>query len=239
VDRVDLSRSEPRLRVRKLLAAIPGSNSLEELDPRDFETSNQLARRRKVNQMRKSIAGIALVLISTSVRAELYEIKREAEGPFKFKLFGVELNEGSSLQRESVLFNDPSCPVQITRNRMVFAYADRRMTLSAATQLTMRQPIMAMEVRHILFDVCGQDARNVSNLAASDFQAVPANLPSTWNIFDENDASELLTTVTYIARVRFVDGTQWVVNSDNLSQALGSLHLERKIEDENPPKEAP
>jgi len=188
----------------------------------------------------KRVLGVAiLVLMATQSLAAQYDVKRESDGPFAFKLFGVELNKGSSLQRESVLFNDPSCPVQFSQNSMKFDYSDRRLTISASTQLSVAQPVMAMEVRHILFDIFGQHMKNLSNTEARDFSAGPATLDGKWNLFDENDTSELLTTVTYVARVRLVDGTQWVVNSDNLIAALGTLHLERKIEDENPPKDAP
>ena len=189
--------------------------------------------------MRHVLGAVALVLLVTPCLAAQYDIKRESDGPFQFKLYGVDINKGSTLQRESVLFNDPTCPVQISRNSMTFDYSDRRLTIAASTQIAIRQPVMAMEVRHILFDVFGQHMRNLSNTEARDFSVGASALKATWNLYDENDASEHLTTVSYISRARLVDGTQWIVNIDNLTAALGSLHLERKIEDEIPPKTTP
>lgn len=171
-----------------------------------------------------------LFLTAVPVVSATYDIKREPEGPFAFKILGIELNKGSSLQRESVLFNDPSCPIQLAKNAMSFSYEDRRLRISSATLLSIDKPVMALEVRHILFDVFGGHMNNLSNLEARDYAPGPVPLSATWNLFGENDASELLTTVTYVARVRLPDGTQWVFNSDNLTQALGSLHLEKKIE---------
>ena len=181
---------------------------------------------------------LVLFLIATPAISATYDIKRETEGPFTFKLpgLGIELNKGSSLQRESVLFNDPSCPIQLAKNSMSFSYADRGLRISASTLLLVNKPVTAFEVRHILFDVFGRHMVNLSNLEAKDFAPGPLPIDGTWNLFDENDTSELLTTVTYVARVRLPDGTQWVFNSDNLTLALGSLHLEKKIEDEKASK---
>ncbi|MFY9821036.1 MAG: hypothetical protein WAM82_06625 [Thermoanaerobaculia bacterium] len=185
------------------------------------------------------VLALALVLASMPTLAATYEVKREQEGPFSFKIMGIEFNKGSSLRRESVLFNDPSCPVQLVKNAMAFNYADRRFTIGSTTNLTFGQPVMALEVRHILFDVLGRHMRNLANLEARDFAAEPASLSGTWNVFNDNDISELLTTVTYVSRARLADGTQWVFNSDNLTLALGTLHLEKKIDDDKPPTSGP
>ncbi len=188
------------------------------------------------NEMRHALSLILMACVSSSALAATYEIKRDVEGPYAFKLFGVEFNKGSSLQRESVLFNDPSCPIQLVANSMTWGYVDRTLQITSATQAIASQQVMALEVRHILFDVFGQHMRNLSNLDVRDFQNGAVALKGTWRLFAENDASELLTTVSYVARVRLPDGTQWVFNSDNLTSALGTLHLEKKIEDDKPAK---
>ena len=175
------------------------------------------------------------MLASAAALCAPYDIKRDTEGPFKFNFYGVEINKGSSLQRESILFNDPTCPVQLSKNSMTFVHGIQgggRMQIAADTELSFGQPIMAIEVRHILFDVFGRHMKNLSNLEVRDRQVGPTSMTATWNLFDENDATELLTTVTYVARARLADGTQWVFNTDNLTLALGTLHLEKKIESE-------
>lgn len=168
----------------------------------------------------------------------IYNIKRETEGPFTFKILSVEFNKGSSLQRESVFFNDSSCPIQLSTNAMTFSYENNRFQLSSAMQISIDQPLMAFEVRYILFDVFGRHMKNLSNLEVRDIAAGPLTLHAKWNLFDDNTPYSLLTTVIYIARVRLPDGTQWVYNSDNLMLTLGSLHLERKIEDVKEPQES-
>ena len=57
---------------------------------------------------------IAVAIAVSFARAGDYNISRSPDGPFSFSISGVDLNPGSTMQRESVLFNEPSCPVQIT-----------------------------------------------------------------------------------------------------------------------------
>jgi len=119
-----------------------------------------------------------------------YDVKRETEGPFTFKILSVEFNKGSSLQRESVLFNDSSCPIQLSTNAMSFSYEGNRFRLSSAMHLSVDQPVMALEVRHILFDLFGRHMKNLSSLEAQDFAVGPLPLHATWNLFDDNTPSQ-------------------------------------------------
>ena len=57
---------------------------------------------------------------------EGYQVTREIEAPFSFSLFGVLLNPGSSMERESIVFNEPSCPVEIAGRTLKIGFEDRR-----------------------------------------------------------------------------------------------------------------
>jgi len=74
--------------------------------------------------------------------------------------------------------------------------------------------------------------QNLANTEPKDFSVGEITVDGEWRA-SEHEITEFLTSVTYVARVRFEDGTQWVFNSDNLQMALSTLHLEKKIgEDE-------
>ncbi len=61
-----------------------------------------------------------------------------------------------------------------------------------------------------------------------DFSKGKSSFKAKWEVgFDK--VSELLTTVTYVSRVRLEDGTQWVFNEGNLQLALSSLKLQKNI----------
>lgn len=157
-----------------------------------------------------------------------YKIERKPDGPFEFSISGVKINEGSSLKRESILFNDPAAPVQITSHATSIKYEDRGFRFEGKTGVEVNQPIVAVQVRTILFDVFGQHMKNLGNTEPKDFAPGNGKLEGEWRAY-ENDITELLTTVTYVARVRLADGTQWIYNDKNLVLALASLNLEQEV----------
>ncbi|WP_069133225.1 hypothetical protein [Rhodohalobacter halophilus] len=176
-----------------------------------------------------------LILIFTSIFlsfsnafAQQYEISREADSPFSFSIRGVELNEGSSLDRESILLNDPSSPVQITSHSMNITYVDRGFRFAASTSMSVDQPITGVQLRTIQYDAFGQHMQNLGNTEIKDFNLGNATVSAEWRA-REAYISRFLTSVTYVARVRLEDGTQWVYDEDELIAALRSLNLEQKI----------
>ena len=178
----------------------------------------------------KTVA-IALLLLPAWVFAADYNIDRQQDGPFAFIIAGVKINEGSSLIRESVSFNDPTCPVNIRSHTTRIIYKDRGFRFAARTSIDVESPIVALQVRTILYDVFGQHMHNLGNAEPKDFGLGQATISGEWRA-RESDVSNLLTTVTYVARVRLADGSQWIFNADNLQFALSTLNLEQKIGDD-------
>lgn len=174
---------------------------------------------------------VALLFAGAS-HAAGYKIERAPDGPFTFKIYGQTLNEGSGLTRESILFNDPTSPVSVTGHTTKIIYEDRSFRFSGKSTIQVSSPIVAIQLRTILYDVFGQHMKNLANTEPRDFSAGQSTLEGEWRAYD-NDVSEMLTTVTYVARVRFSDGRQWVFNADNLHAALRSLNLEQKIGEES------
>ncbi len=178
---------------------------------------------------------IAVAIAVSFARAGDYNISRSPDGPFSFSISGVDFNPGSTMQRESVLFNEPSCPVQITSHSLSIIYEDRGFRFSGTTGLEVSETITAIQVRTALYDVFGQHMQNLANIEPRDMAIGSQSISGKWRA-GENDISELLTTVTYIARVRLADGTQWVCSFDDLHLALSSLHLEKKIGEDDDDK---
>ncbi|UTF58767.1 hypothetical protein [Gilvimarinus sp. DA14] len=168
------------------------------------------------------------LVFAVSTRAQSYEIERMEDGPFSFSISGVTVNEGSALIRESILFNDPTSPVELNSHSTEIVYKDRSFRFSGTTELNVKRSIVAIQVRTILYDVFGQHMKNLANTEPKDFGEGVTRVNGEWRAF-ENDVSEMLTTVTYVARVRLSDGTQWVYDADNLQLALSTLDLEQKI----------
>jgi len=178
---------------------------------------------------------VGLTIVVSRGTAQQYQGSRAADGPFAVKVLGIPLNEGSSLQRERILLNIPSCPVQIVGSTLTFDYKERGFQYKVRTTLQAQQPITAVEIRHILYDVFGDHMNNLSNTEAKDLNTGEHVIDGIWNTLRENDLSEHLTTVSYVARVRLADGKVWTFQLEPLLATLRALNLEQKIEVEDRP----
>ena len=170
---------------------------------------------------------VSIVIGFGNVIAQQYDITRSFDGPFSFSTRGVDMNEGSSLIRESILLNDPSSPVQITSHSMEIAHVSRYF-FTATTGITVDQPISGIQLRTIQYDAFGQHLQNLENTKIKDFNTGNTTISASWRAPDAH-ISRFLTSVTYVGRVRLEDGTQWVYDQDELIAALRSLNLEQKI----------
>ena len=128
--------------------------------------------------------------------------------------------------------NIPTSPVRISGAQVSFDYESRRFQYEVSTQLEATVLVRALEVRHVLYDVFGDHMRNLSNTEAIDIAPGQRTLDGVWNMFQENDLSEHLTTVTYVARARLEDGSVWNADMGAIVVALESLDLDREIEDD-------
>jgi hypothetical protein len=176
---------------------------------------------------------LAAFIGTATLVASAYEITRTSDGLFNLTISGVAINSDSSLQRESILFNDPSSPVQITAHSMQIVYQDRGFRFGAETSVAIAQPVRGVQLRTIQYDAFGQHMQNLANTEIRDFDAGASSFSAQWRA-RETDITHFLTSVTYVARVRLADGTQWIYNEDDLIAALRSLDLEQKIGGDEP-----
>ncbi len=147
--------------------------------PTELDASNGADSGTKIMIKLKTVA-IALLLLPVWVFAADYNIDRQQDGPFAFTISGVKINEGSSLIRESVLFNDPTCPVKIRSHTTGIIYKDRGFRFAARTSIDVESPIVALQVRTILYDVFGQHMHNLGNAEPKDFGLGQATISGEW-----------------------------------------------------------
>jgi hypothetical protein len=160
-----------------------------------------------------------------------YAVSRAADAPFAFpSIFGGTFNKGSSLVREAIVLNDPDSPVQISRVATRFELMKSNFALVAATDFTARAPVAAVSIRHVAFDVFGRHMENLAATDVTDRGAGAHSREARWNALGDL-IPEMLTTVTYVARVRLADGTQWSADEGRLLAALGPLKLEPRLGD--------
>lgn len=144
-------------------------------------------------------------------------ISRIQSGTMKTDLgYGIAMNKESTLAREAITIHDPHLPLAIDENvpvtvsfnsgRSVFNYG-------ASYSITPTEPLSAIEVRFIIFDVFGDRLRVLSGTDVVDMPAgVAKPFNNSWNVLSENEASEFYASIAFIARVRTQSGR--VVNAD-------------------------
>jgi len=180
-----------------------------------------------------AITIVCVTMLALTAFADELDVQRSSDGTFSFKIGTVVLNEGSSLEREAVILNDPTCPIQINSASISLSYSreDRNFLYKGTSQIESLKSVQALELRHVLFDVFGQHLKNLSNFKVQDFEAGNSELSGEWRVYPEGDIGKFLSSVTFIVRVRLEDGTQWVADFEKLGTSLSSLELERKIEE--------
>ncbi len=154
----------------------------------------------------------------------------------------VKFNDGSTLIRENIFLNDPACPAKILSHTKrygnetrFYCTSDYDCTYSASTSLYVENPIVAIDVRTRIYDVFGQYAITLAHREIQDFSTGQFEIDGAWDA-DYSLVDEMMTTVTYIGRVRLSDGTQWIYNTEKLASALSTLYLEQKFGEDDEEK---
>ncbi|GIW44045.1 MAG: hypothetical protein KatS3mg077_1327 [Candidatus Binatia bacterium] len=142
---------------------------------------------------------------------------------------GIKVNKNSSLRRSFVTFNDPACPVQLNSSGVTTQYdgLNRSYYYRPLGTLTSNEPVSAIDVRFLLYDVFGDHIRTlgatyVGDIATNDaFQLGDIGSWRAW----ENEVRELYTIVSFVARVRTQSGKIWRYNEKVIGEELNKVRL--------------
>ena len=152
---------------------------------------------------------------------------------------GIKLNEKSTLKRTWIILNDPKSPVQLDGSGITTKYFDRDYKYEATGTLVASEPIVALNVRFLLYDVFGQ---HIKTLGGEEVRDVPANTPfqlkyiGSWRAW-ENEVSELLTVVSFVAQIRTASGKIWRYDNRGIEDELSKIQFKVTTGDLEPSKE--
>jgi hypothetical protein len=160
-------------------------------------------------------------------------------GPVTTSLgYGVTVTKDSSLHRQWFVTNDPSCPASLAAAGINTAYTSREYSFTPSGTLTAKEPISAFEVRFMIFDVWGDHMKTLSGTELRDVApGSPFQLASTgsWRAW-ENDVSDYLTSVGFIAHVRTAAGRAWSADSRAVLREVEGVKLRLTQEQLEPAK---
>ena len=143
--------------------------------------------------------------------------------------YGIKLNKGSSLNREWFVITDSAAPAKVDgRAGVVVRYARESGTYSGHYQyavdhtLTLSEPLTAVELRVHLFDIFGRSMEALRSVEVVDMSGTVAMKPS-WRARSENEASETLTSVVYVAQARTAAGKLYSIDRQAVLEQLKAI----------------
>ena len=168
--------------------------------------------------MRQTIA--LAMLASASAWADVSTTKADGGSVTTVLSSGIAVNDNSTLRREWVVVHDSGLPVDIVGTPGVKTVYERggRYTrgeyeYEAEYTISATEPIAAVEVSFILFDVWGIRTKTLSATDVEDFAVGEHSLDASWRVFSENEVSEYYASVGYVAAVRTKAGVVFTANT--------------------------
>ena len=175
--------------------------------------------------MKKFILGIFFLLLCFVSFPQLSVSKKDG-GSVVTKLgMGVKVNDGSSLIRQQITINDANCPIQLGDVGIETSYTSSRYSFKPIGGFTTKEPIVAYEVMHVVYNVFGEHMQTLSNTEITDIDGKKdLSKWASWYA-SENNVSEYFTCVSYVANVRSKSGIVWHYNFKQLKEQLNKLEI--------------
>jgi hypothetical protein len=183
-------------------------------------------------------------------------VTRAAGGPLRMNASDeVTVNEGSSLRRQWVTVHLPGLPADLRGTvgvETAYRGPARGYAFRADIPIVAAEPLAAVEVRFLAFDVWGEHMVTLVSTEISDIPAAEDAPGGAWTYaarwsVAERDCATLHSTVAYIARVRTRDGRVFeadpapvIEEAQRLSRKFTPADLEpAPAEDEAPTDDRP
>lgn len=174
--------------------------------------------------MKKITFFTILIFYSVHSFSQLTVTKKEGGSVVTNLGMGIKLNDGSSLKREYTTINDPNCPIQLNDVGIETSYGSRYF-FRPIGNLTTKEPIVAYEIVHLIYNVFGEHIKSLSNTAIADIDGQKDySKYSSWYA-SENNVSEYLICISYVSNVRTKGGKIWHYNFKELKDQLNKLEI--------------
>lgn len=170
----------------------------------------------------------ALLLATASALAQAageLVVERKDGASMKVPLAaGIAVNSSSNLKRSSFRVVDPAGPVQLVNVEGVDVAFTQNRTLgefhyTLTYTIEPKEPVVAIELRSLVFDVFGRHMITLQATEVADFGA-PSGDTARWRIYSEADAKVAHQSITYVSRVRTAAGRVYTPNSAALIAAI-------------------
>ena len=132
----------------------------------------------------------------------------------------IKVNDKSTLEREWITAHDSLSPVDLvgtvgitTVYKPGTGYSSGEYVYTSRIGLDIKEPISALQLRFVLFDIWGQFTKTLSATEVEDLPPGTARtLTPEWRVYSENEVSEHYASLAYVARVRTKAGRVFEAN---------------------------
>lgn len=157
------------------------------------------------------------------------EIKRISGGSITTKTFlGSKLNNRSSLSREFIIVNDPTCPLQLSNVGIKTESAgDNKFQFTSVGNIIPKESISAYQIIHILYNVFGQFMERLDDTVISDFKSEWGEINREHQFWTANydTARNYFICVSYVSYVRTANNILWGFDANNIKMELNKIQL--------------
>ena len=176
---------------------------------------------------------LAVIILATFLSGSAFAESIRGDGPsIAFQsAYGTE-NAGSSVNRQWIIVNDESLPVELTSFQVIPRLGTRFRGFSIEYSINSGQPISALEVRFIPFDIWGTPSRPMSATHIQDISAGSQAFSSEWSSITESAVSRHFVMIGYIAQIRLNSGeivkanlNEVIEEARRLSEGFGADNL--------------
>lgn len=175
----------------------------------------------------------AVALLAASAHAQV-TVESVQTGDMEVLLSaGIYLNKGSTLRRQWIIVRNASMPADLPTPVGVRAvFEPNRLSGSyryeAEYTLDIREPVSAVEVRFLVFDVWGDFMKILIANEITDFPPGATRLlKGIWALPSEADAARVNTSIGYVARVRTKAGR--IIEADRAAVLAEARKISRRL----------
>lgn len=174
----------------------------------------------------KQVILISIILFQSLLSFSQLSVTKKTGSSVVTRLgFDNKINDGSSLKREYTTVNDSNCPVQLIDVGIETSCASARCFFRPRGSLTTKEPIVAYEVVHLIYNVFGEHIKTLSNTEVTDIDKEREFTSFTTWYTTVNNISEYLICVSYVSNVRTKSGKLWHYNFKELKDQLNKLEI--------------
>lgn len=136
------------------------------------------------------------------------------------------LNKNSTLKREKTTINDASCPIKLYNIGVGTVYSIGQSCYYYYPYGTFKtkEPIVAFETNHVLYDVFGNYMYTLSKAVVLDIEtSYIFNNEEKWNA-QENEVKTYYSCVSYVTHVRTKNDVIWHCNDKEIKKMLDTMY---------------